>query len=269
MPANGGRQLDHFYRDGHYKNNRSYLNSWCNHCVKFRVDEAIGKEIVEQDQGIRTALSSKSELEVAGTLLIALSPQKTRAERRLPLLPLARSQMTPICSKPKVLIKHLVECEHVSEDIKATFAKSNGDNAGEEDDDQNGHIAKKRKVQTNSQVVTKRKWTSEEKKPFQEDLCALFVANNYSFNSIANEQWRKFASKWMDDAPLPSRQFLSGNILKNMASKVDQEMKDAVKGKMGMGQCDGWKNVARDAIVASMVTVEDVVIKSKTRSTNY
>ena len=47
--------------------------------------------------------------------------------------------------------------------------------------------------------------------------------------------------------PLPSRQTLSGNVLKRVTEKVDQKMKDNIAGKMGMVQCDGWKNVAHDS----------------------
>jgi hypothetical protein len=114
-------------------------------------------------------------------------------------------------------------------------------------------------VQPTFEVTTKFKWTDTLTKAFQTDLCKLFVDRNYAFNGIDGYQWQAFSAKWMNNAPLPSRHSLSGNILKGIVKKVDGEMKDAVKNKMGMGQCDGWKNVARDSVIATMVTVDDIV----------
>jgi len=37
---------------------------------------------------------------------------------------------------------------------------------------------------------------------------------------------------------------------------VEGHIKEKVKGKMAMGQCDGWKNVAKMPLVASMIKVD-------------
>jgi hypothetical protein len=44
--------------------------------------------------------------------------------------------------------------------------------------------------------------------------------------------------------------------LKEWVADVESDIKKKVKGKMAMGQCDGWKNVAKTPLVASMITVD-------------
>ena len=36
-------------------------------------------------------------------------------------------------------------------------------------------------------------------------------------------------------------------------------MKSKVSGKFATGQCDGWKNIAKTSLIASMINVEYVV----------
>jgi hypothetical protein len=41
--------------------------------------------------------------------------------------------------------------------------------------------------------------------------------------------------------------------------KVDEETKERIGGKVGTGQCDGWKNIAKTPVIMSMMTVENEV----------
>ena len=49
---------------------------------------------------------------------------------------------------------------------------------------------------------------------------------------------------------------LAGPILKEHVADVKGEIKKKVKGKMAIGQCDGWKNIAKRPLVVSMITVD-------------
>ena len=44
-----------------------------------------------------------------------------------------------------------------------------------------------------------------------------------------------------------------------MTQKVDEETKERIGGKVGTGQCDGWKNIAKTPVITSMMTVENEV----------
>ncbi|RPD67868.1 hypothetical protein L226DRAFT_527591 [Lentinus tigrinus ALCF2SS1-7] len=53
-------------------------------------------------------------------------------------------------------------------------------------------------------------------------------------------------------ATLPSQKMLADQILDNEAWKVEDLRKQEVNGRYATRQCDGWKNVARVALIASM-----------------
>lgn len=71
MPAKGGDHLGHFFREGYYKNNKTYLNAWCNHCVDAHAKSLSSKGVLEHVQGTRAILSTKMQLKAQGTLSFA------------------------------------------------------------------------------------------------------------------------------------------------------------------------------------------------------
>ena len=52
---------------------------------------------------------------------------------------------------------------------------------------------------------------------------------------------------------------LSGWILDDEVKLTEDRVKLKVDGKIGTGQCDGWKNNAKKSVVSTMVTVENEV----------
>ncbi len=125
-----------------------------------------------------------------------------------------------------------------------------------DNDTENDPPAKRRKIQSTLHVTqTKRKWDDDEQERFKKDLCRLFVANNIPWNVVNNPEFKKFASAYLGNPPLPSRQTLSGRILRNLVKEVEGDVRKRVSGQMGTGQCDGWKNIARISVVATIVTV--------------
>ncbi|KIK79699.1 hypothetical protein PAXRUDRAFT_160608 [Paxillus rubicundulus Ve08.2h10] len=52
------------------------------------------------------------------------------------------------------------------------------------------------------------------------------------------------------------RKQLSGCILDEEAGKVVEEMKQVLKENFVMGQSDGWKNITKTSLVASLINVE-------------
>jgi len=48
-------------------------------------------------------------------------------------------------------------------------------------------------------------------------------------------------------------------VLDGLVTKVENVMKVNWNGKLAMGQCDRWKNIAKQSVVASVVTIASQV----------
>ncbi|KAJ7718290.1 hypothetical protein DFH07DRAFT_680400, partial [Mycena maculata] len=99
-------------------------------------------------------------------------------------------------------------------------------------------------------------WEPPKQEEFAQDLCKLFVACNISWNSAANLQLNLFFSKYVPEAKIPDRRVLSGRVLDSLALQAETGMKSIVTGRLGTGQCDGWKSGAKAAIITTSVTVD-------------
>ncbi|KAJ7891750.1 hypothetical protein B0H13DRAFT_1625867 [Mycena leptocephala] len=99
-------------------------------------------------------------------------------------------------------------------------------------------------------------WDPPKQQEFAEDLCKLFIACNIAWNSANNPELLLFFSKYLPEAKIPHRRVLSGRVLDTLVVQVESEMKAQVSGKLGMGQCDGWKSNAKASIVTTSVTVD-------------
>jgi hypothetical protein len=88
----------------------------------------------------------------------------------------------------------------------------------------------------------------------------LLVANGSPWLFANNPKTCIFANKWMTPGVIiPDRKQLSRQILDNEVRQVEDRMKLQIQGKVGTGQCDGWKNKANKSVVSTMVTVENEV----------
>ena len=64
--------------------------------------------------------------------------------------------------------------------------------------------------------------------------------------------------KWVE-ADVTDQKALGGRILDNEVQRVEAQTRQRVEGKVGMGQCDGWKNVVKTSVCTSMMTVKKKV----------
>ena len=94
---------------------------------------------------------------------------------------------------------------------------------------------------------------------FEGEVCDLFVANNWPFNGADSPWWRRFLQRWIPRSRPVSADTLSGPILDKRFNAVQDRIKPLIAGKIGTGQCDGWKNTARTNIVGTLATVESEV----------
>jgi hypothetical protein len=113
---------------------------------------------------------------------------------------------------------------------------------------------------TNFRPLTKRPRTSSLnpllQQEFGEDFCKLLIATRSSWNTAQNPQMRLFVDKWIPGAIVPDRRTLSGPILDREAGKVEEKLKLKLKEWKATFQTDGWKNKAKQAIIATMVSVD-------------
>ncbi|CDO68373.1 hypothetical protein BN946_scf184815.g20 [Trametes cinnabarina] len=101
-----------------------------------------------------------------------------------------------------------------------------------------------------------KRWTEKTQADFTADLCRLFIACNIAWSAIEDPVLRLFFARWVPEARLPSRKVLSERVLDEEARRVTEEMRAEVRAKYATGQCDGWKNVNRDSIVASTINAQ-------------
>lgn len=107
-----------------------------------------------------------------------------------------------------------------------------------------------------SPSLTGRVWNSSLQQEFGDDFCKLLIATRSSWNTAHNPQVQLFFEKWVPGAIVPDRRTLSGTILDREAAKVEEKLKLKLKGRKATFQTDGWKNKAKQAIIATMVSVD-------------
>jgi hypothetical protein len=107
-----------------------------------------------------------------------------------------------------------------------------------------------------SSSLVERIWNPPLQQEFGEDLCKLLIATRSSWNTAHNPQMQLFVEKWIPGAIVPDRRTLSGPILDREAGKVEEKLKLKLKERKATFQTDGWKNKAKQAIVATMVSVD-------------
>lgn len=168
------------------------------------------------------------------------------------------------------MISHILRCNHVIEETKEKAREEKG----RKKDERRGSSSKQatlliptttsaepaskcqRTIQQNLSVVATKRWTPGQQHSFEKDLCDLFVSCDIRWNVVTNPQMGLFVKKWIPGADLPDRRDLAGSILKEHVREVEGSTKERVKGKLATGQCDGWKNIAKTPLIATVITVE-------------
>lgn len=102
-------------------------------------------------------------------------------------------------------------------------------------------------------------WTADSQAEFGADLLKLFVTCGWSWNAVANPEFKLFFDKYVPSAVLPDRRVLSGRILTSEANKVIAATRQKIEGKLATYSEDGWKNVAHTHVDTSMLSVEGQV----------
>ncbi|KAI0628527.1 ribonuclease H-like domain-containing protein [Trametes polyzona] len=103
------------------------------------------------------------------------------------------------------------------------------------------------------------RWTATRNQELAEDLCELFVMCNIPWNAIDNPQMEVWMAKWLPGAAVPDRRKLAGIYLDAAVQRARARTRNQVYGKLGTGQSDGWKDIDKTNVVASLMAVENQV----------
>ncbi|KDN35726.1 hypothetical protein RSAG8_11349, partial [Rhizoctonia solani AG-8 WAC10335] len=98
--------------------------------------------------------------------------------------------------------------------------------------------------------------SKEQQAELEADLCKLFVANGWAWHGINGPETQIFFEKWFPATTLPDRHKLSGPILQRELEAANASMRNAISGRVATGMSDGWKNIRRNSLIASMLSVD-------------
>jgi hypothetical protein len=102
-------------------------------------------------------------------------------------------------------------------------------------------------------------WSPEIQNEFDSDFVRCIIANGWAFRCADNPQTKIFLEKWSHGPPASNRKKLSGAVLDSEVVKAEEQVRQKIQGKVGTGQCDGWKNKAKKSVVSTMLMVENEV----------
>ncbi|KAB5588959.1 HAT family dimerization protein [Ceratobasidium theobromae] len=210
-----------FYYDGSkYLRNKSHRNAWCKGCLRFR----------------SIALKEEDELQVLSGKIEMIRSGEEHEQQAL-------NDVDPICGKIYKLHSHLARCPHV--DRKARH-RALLDQA-------------RPSCNRNSAVLPIDRPNLEppvgQQEWFDRALCRTAVSAGWSWNSLNDPEFVSMMKVLQPGLKIPDRRTLSGRILNQEVDRVVGNLKTLVKGHLATGMCDGWKNVAKTSLVASMITV--------------
>jgi len=174
------------------------------------------------------------------------------------------------------MINHLLSCIRVPEDIKIKMKALKGKETIEDDEDDEADgdkgqltVGKRAAVGRDSEAVTvtkQRKFTvmaakalsfnNERQVGFEDQLLRACILAGWSFNSIMDPEVRKLFAMIAPGAILPDRNKLSGMILQRGVTKIEGSMREGVKNEYTTLQCDGWKDISKNHLIAFMFTAK-------------
>jgi len=191
--------------------------------------------------------------------------------------------VTPICGKPKQMKTHAERCPLLKPDKLGTnlleetlqshqlraAQQANIENTPPSSESPNRQLSHtctpsgpplKRARTTQLSFGETQSLDAETQLEFSSDFLKLLIANGSPFLFANNLETRIFANKWiLPGAVIPDRKKLAGRILDKEVKLTEDRMKLKIEGRVGTGQCDGWKNKAKKSVVSTMVTVENEV----------
>ncbi|KZT64568.1 hypothetical protein DAEQUDRAFT_678347, partial [Daedalea quercina L-15889] len=227
-----------------YKENATHKEAWCNFCIDADVSLIHTGELdaEQQSEDARRARDEETIREC------------------IPEFGAVYTSLTALCGKVDSLLAHLSKrCLHVPSEKKDWAKRAlherlrrTGTNSSVADEQLSGAMSSTEQ----SWPPRAASWPQWYQNEFAADLCKLFIVANIAWYALEIPFFRYFFTKYMGQANLPGRKELSGHILDEEADKVTKHMQSDVKGRYVTGQCDGWKNISKDHIIATIINAE-------------
>ncbi|CDR46874.1 hypothetical protein NBRC10512_003677 [Rhodotorula toruloides] len=103
----------------------------------------------------------------------------------------------------------------------------------------------------------RRRFTDAEYQEFKRDVLEVVVGTNTPFSWVDHPLVRRWVAKWIG-AKLPTRNTLTGTLLRRAVDELNVAVGKNVRGKMATLTFDGWNNIKRQHLVAFVLTVDGV-----------
>lgn len=173
-----------------------------------------------------------------------------------------------LCGKVDQMIKHLLECNHVSTDTRSQVQKYQSHREelkgltqaiSKSSADGSAIVVAPHVLHSSLLPVVSGTLSDQHQEEFNRNICDIFVACGLPWNEAGNPILKRVLRKWIPAASIPNRQTLSDHVLPERVAEVEAHAKMVTRGKLAMGQCDGWKNIAWSPIVGMLMTVQGQV----------
>ena len=102
-------------------------------------------------------------------------------------------------------------------------------------------------------------WPKTRQEAQEKQMLRTFISNGWAFLGADNPEFRKFMDGFQSGFRYPNRNKLSGPLLTAEFRATQDGLMKLQKGSYATGQCDGWKDISRNHLVAFMVTSCDIV----------
>ncbi|KAH7305757.1 hypothetical protein B0J17DRAFT_719574 [Rhizoctonia solani] len=223
------------------KNNNSqhYPKAWCHACILAHVETLLQKDLEDVRHGVLSEVWATQEL-------------RTQAFLSVPSVSGRRKGFEP----------HIRSCKWIDPDAQTYLAREHTQSladsssiplssAPDGSSDSNASIH-------SVHAPICHQLSKEQHADLDSDLCKLWVANWWAWHGINAPETQAFFQKWFPAVTLPDHHKLSGSILQRELESANSSMQNSISGWLATGMSDGWKNIKRNSLIASMLSVDYV-----------
>jgi len=102
-------------------------------------------------------------------------------------------------------------------------------------------------------------WPKNRQEAQERQMLRTFISNGWAFLGANNPEFCKFVDGFQSGFKYPNRNKLSGPLLSAEFKTTQDGLTKLQKGAYATGQCDGWKDITRNHLIAFMVSASDTV----------
>ncbi|KDN49419.1 hypothetical protein RSAG8_02121, partial [Rhizoctonia solani AG-8 WAC10335] len=215
-------------RKDYYGQGHVFYNTWCRACLSQKENELEQQDKKAESDGRISQLRSRPQL---------------RND--------AMNSIAPIPSRRERMEAHIRACQFIDRHAKDRLERD----GAEQPIPNITNLLLSDSTASRTLEPNGAKMSPDDQKRFESDLCKLWVALGIPWHGINHPQAHIFFHNWRPDAKVPDRHKLSGPILQHEVGSAREAMRKAVDGQIAIGMSDGWKNIRRNSLLASLLSV--------------